>query len=64
MHSILIWLFPFVWIMILKSILKPTPGSYTFKNKKDPDKMDDNTSGLAMLDSPTDLGHSGGGHSQ
>lgn len=31
-HNVLIWLFPFIWIMILKTILKPTPG--TANNKK------------------------------
>ncbi len=42
-HYIMIWLFPFVWISILKSILKPTPGSYSYHDKKNPEKMEDNT---------------------
>lgn len=33
-HSILIWIFPFVWIWILKFFLKPTPGSSEFLDKK------------------------------
>jgi len=35
-HNVLIWLFPFIWIMILKTISKPTPG--TANNKKTKDK--------------------------
>ena len=44
-HAIMIWLFPFVWIAILKSFLKPTPGSVEFLDKKDPDGFQDNTTG-------------------
>lgn len=29
----MIWLIPFIWIFILKSLLKNTPGSYEIKNK-------------------------------
>lgn len=43
-HSIMIWLFPFVWIGILKTFLKSTPGSNEFIDKKDPDGFKDNTS--------------------
>jgi hypothetical protein len=42
-HAIMIWLFPFCWILILKSLFKPTPGSSSFQDKKDPEKFDDNT---------------------
>ncbi|MBW8331978.1 MAG: hypothetical protein K0M40_08155 [Prolixibacteraceae bacterium] len=35
-HNVLIWLFPFIWIMILETISKPTPG--TANNKKAKDK--------------------------
>ena len=47
-HLIMIWIFPFVWILILKSYLNPIPGSHKFKTKKDPDKMEDNTTGWVM----------------
>ena len=32
-HSIMIWIFPFCWILILKSYLKPLPGSADFPDK-------------------------------
>lgn len=34
-HIILIWAIPFIWIVILKSLTEPTPGSHQFDNKKD-----------------------------
>lgn len=33
-HNILIWLIPFFWIMILKTLIKPTSGSSKFKKTK------------------------------
>lgn len=33
-HNILIWLIPFFWIMILKTVTQPLPGSSKFKKKK------------------------------
>lgn len=32
-HEILIWLIPFIWIVIVKTIIKPTPGSHDYKRK-------------------------------
>ncbi len=32
-HLIMIWLIPFIWIFLLKSLTKSTPGSYEMKNK-------------------------------
>jgi len=34
-HNILIWLIPFIWIIILKTITKPIPGSGNFNKTKD-----------------------------
>ena len=34
-HNFLIWIIPFFWIMIIKSTMKPTPGSGKFKVKSD-----------------------------
>jgi hypothetical protein len=34
-HNILIWLAPFIWIMIIKTITKSTPGSANFKKTRD-----------------------------
>ena len=33
-HNVLIWLVPFLWIMILKTIIKPTPGTESYKKTK------------------------------
>ncbi len=33
-HNILIWLIPFFWMMILKTLTKPTHGSSKFKKSK------------------------------
>ncbi len=52
-HAVMIWLFPFIWILILKSFSKPTPGSYEFKDKKDADKFDDNTTDWVVWASST-----------
>lgn len=35
-HEILIWLIPFFWIVIVKTLMTPTPGSHDYK-KKDED---------------------------
>jgi hypothetical protein len=35
-HQILIWVIPFFWIVIVKALVKPTPGSHEYK-KKDED---------------------------
>jgi len=34
-HNILIWLVPFIWIMIIKTLTKPLPGSQGANRKKD-----------------------------
>jgi hypothetical protein len=36
-HLIIIWIIPFIWILILKSLLKSTPGSYEIDDKNDPE---------------------------
>jgi hypothetical protein len=33
-HLILIWLIPFIWVLLLKSLNKPTPGSHYFSEKR------------------------------
>jgi hypothetical protein len=38
----MIWLIPFIWILILKSLTKSTPGSYEVKNKIEPKPFSDN----------------------
>ena len=38
----MIWLIPFIWIFLLKNLLKPTPGSYDIENKENPKPFSDN----------------------
>lgn len=33
-HNVLIWVIPFLWIMILKTIMRPTPGTASLKKTK------------------------------
>lgn len=35
-HLIMIWLIPFVWVLILKALSKSAPGSHEIENKEDP----------------------------
>jgi hypothetical protein len=34
LHNFLIWMIPFFWIMIIKAMVKPMPGSGKFKKAK------------------------------
>jgi hypothetical protein len=34
-HFVMIWLIPFVWILILKNLIKPTPGSHEVDKNQD-----------------------------
>lgn len=36
-HLIMIWLIPFVWVMLLKNFTKDTPGYWQIENKSDPE---------------------------
>lgn len=44
----MIWLIPFVWILLLKTLFKPIPGSHAFIDKKDPEKFKDNMESMAI----------------
>jgi hypothetical protein len=35
----LIWLIPFVWILLLKALAKRTPGSYEIEEKRDTEPL-------------------------
>ncbi|MFT3912130.1 MAG: hypothetical protein QM737_22075 [Ferruginibacter sp.] len=35
-HLIMIWIVPFVWILILKALVIRTPGSYEIEKKENP----------------------------
>jgi hypothetical protein len=43
-HLIMIWLIPFIWIVILKSLTKLAPGSYEVKSKNNANPYSDNDS--------------------
>jgi len=47
-HLIMIWLVPFFWIFILKSVTKPTPGSGKFENKASPEPSTESGLGIWM----------------
>lgn len=46
-HNVLIWVVPFLWVMILKTIIKPTPGTASYKKTKG--KGDFYESGIGFL---------------
>ena len=50
-HFLMIWLIPFVWIFILKSLTKSTPGSYKFDNKENSNSFTESGLGI-WADSP------------
>ena len=43
-HLIMIWLIPFLWTLLLKTVIKPTPGSYQIDEKKDEEYKDNKES--------------------
>src|SRR5579872_1208551 len=50
-HIIMIWLIPFIWIMLLNALFKPTPSSYVYLDKKNPDSMSESGLGIWMDES-------------
>ena len=41
-HIIMIWLIPFFWILLLKSLTKSSPGSYEVEKKSEPTPFSNN----------------------
>ncbi|MFT3911423.1 MAG: hypothetical protein QM737_18515 [Ferruginibacter sp.] len=41
-HLIMIWFIPFIWILLLKSLIKSTPGSHEVKDLNTPGPFSDN----------------------
>ena len=35
-HQVMIWMVPFIWGLLLTSLIKTTPGSYEIEKKEDP----------------------------
>ena len=56
-NNILIWLVPFIWILLLKSLLATAPGSAFFSRRRQSDGSTSYESGLGIMDSWND--HSG-----
>jgi hypothetical protein len=46
-HLITMWLIPFIWILLLKSLLKSTPESYEIEDKSEPIPFSDNDAAKA-----------------
>lgn len=36
-HLIMMWIVPFIWILLLKALTKSTSGSYEIEKKEDPE---------------------------
>jgi hypothetical protein len=41
----MIWIVPFVWILILKALTRRTPGSFEIENKEDPKPFSNSANG-------------------
>lgn len=57
-HLVMIWLIPFLWALLLKTVVKPIPGSYQIEQKKNSDEYKDNKESEAIWASnsfPPDL---------
>lgn len=60
-HMLMIWLVPFIWILLLKTFFTPIPGSHRFKNKKDRDHFSEKHDRDGFTQSGLDV-HGDGGH--
>ena len=52
-HFFMFWIIPFIWILILKSVMKSTPGSYEFEDKKNLESFTESGIGI-WADPPPD----------
>ncbi|MCR6639505.1 MAG: hypothetical protein NVV82_11130 [Sporocytophaga sp.] len=57
LHNIFIWIIPFFWIIIIKTIEKPTPGSDKFKKGKRDSGFNDSNNETYGHDYQSDGGH-------
>ena len=62
MHNFLIWMIPFFWIMILKGMLEPTPGSAKYKKSKPHGNLYESGIGIFGDDEHHHHHHGDGGH--
>jgi hypothetical protein len=56
-HAMLIWLVPFIWILLLKNFLSPIPGSHVFRKRTVAGSFSD-----SGLDGGVDTGANSGSH--
>jgi hypothetical protein len=59
LHNFLIWIIPFIWIMIIKTMTIPTPGSGKFKKAKPSGFYE---SGIGIFGHDDGHHHGDGGH--
>lgn len=57
-HNVLIWVVPFIWIMIIKTITKPIPGSANFNKTKDKGTFSESGIGIWSDGNESSSGHS------
>ncbi|MFM7855639.1 MAG: hypothetical protein ACKO96_27855 [Flammeovirgaceae bacterium] len=58
-HNILIWVVPFIWIIVIKTLTKPTPGSSTYNKTKDKSTFSESGLGIWVDGQETTSGHHG-----
>jgi len=47
-HLTMFWLVPFIWIYLVKNLIKPTPGSREFEHKESPESSTECGLGIWM----------------
>ena len=62
LHHVLIWIIPFFWIIIVKSMIKPTHGSIKFKKTKPISGFHESGIGIWGTDGGHDHVDQGHGH--
>ena len=45
-HILMMWMVPFLWIILLKGLFQPTPASCEYPDKKGPDSMSECGKGI------------------
>ena len=53
-HNVLIWIVPFIWIMIIKMMTEPIPGSHHYNKTKDKGSFSE--SGIGILGDSSENG--------
>lgn len=56
-HNILIWVVPFIWIIIIKTLSKPTPGSANYTKTKNKGTFSESGLGIWADGHESNSGH-------